>query len=187
MKKIEQAFRKIILSELLFSIIYAVVGLIIVLNSEMTNKVVGILIGTFFLLAGVLNIFTFIEKSKIKLFHYNAIFGILDIILSIFIMFNPLSIINFLGITLGIWLIVKSANKIVYFLYLKQSKEKGNKIIFASAILFLILGIMLLVNPFRNLIITQVVGMFVILYNVLNINDLVLLKKKSNEYLKLFK
>ena len=171
MKKMEQAFQKIIMTEMVFSVAYALLGLIVVLNSDMTNKVVGLLIGTFLLVAGMINIFSFIEKNKIKLFHYNVVFGILDILLGILIMFNPLSIINFLNITLGMWLIVVSANKIIYFLYLKKAGEASSKILLSSAVLFLFLGIMILINPFRNIVITQTVGIFIILYNILNLSD----------------
>lgn len=143
--------------------------------------------GTFLLVAGILNLFSFIDKSKIKLFHYNFLFGILNILLGLFVMFNPLSILNFLNITLGIWLVVESINKIVYFVYLKKVEEESSKIVLASAILFLILGIMIIVNPFRSIVITRTVGIFIILCNVLNLNDLVLLKRRSKNFLKLFK
>lgn len=187
MKKMETAFQKIIMTEMVFSVVYALFGLIVVLNSDMTNKVVGLLIGTFLLIAGMIHVFSFIEKSKIRLFHYNIVFGVLDILLGILIMFNPLSIINFLNITLGIWLIVESANKIVYFFYLKKAGEPSRRILLSSSVLFLFLGVMILINPFRNIVITQTVGMFIILYNVLNLSDLVLLKKKSKKFLKNFK
>ncbi len=187
MKKLEQSFQKIIYIEMVYAVIYAIIGLIIAINSEMTNKAVGLLMGTFLLVAGILNLFSFIDKSKIKLFHYNFLFGILNILLGLFVMFNPLSILNFLNITLGIWLVVESINKIVYFVYLKKVEEESSKIVLASAILFLILGIMIIVNPFRSIVITRTVGIFIILCNVLNLNDLVLLKRRSKNFLKLFK
>ncbi len=187
MKKMEQAFHKIIFTEMVFSVIYAIVGLIIFLYSDMTNKTVGLLIGTFLLINGFLTIFTSIDKTKIKLFHYNLFFGIASIILGIFIMFNPLSILNFLNITLGIWLVVESLNKIFYFFSLKKIKENSSKVILVSGILLLFLGIMIIVNPFRSTVITKTVGIFVMLYNIVNLNDLVLLKRRSKNFLKLFK
>ncbi len=187
MKKLEQSFQKIIYIEMVYAVIYAIIGLIIAINSEMTNKAVGLLMGTFLLVAGILNLFSFIDKNKIKLFHYNFLFGILNILLGLFVMFNPLSILNFLNITLGIWLVVESANKIVYFIYLKKVGEESSKIVLASSILFLILGVMIIINPFRSIVITRTVGIFIILCNILNLNDLVLLKRRSKNFLKLFK
>lgn len=187
MKKLEQGFQKIIFMEMVYAIVFAIIGLIITLNSEMTNKVVGLLMGAFLLVLGILNLFSFIDKNKIKLFHYNFIFGILNILLGIFVMFNPLSIVNFLNITLGIWFVVEGINKMVYFAYLKKVGEGSSKVIFVSSILFLLLGILIIINPFRSIVITKTVGIFIILCNILNLNDLVLLKRRSKNFLKLFK
>ncbi len=187
MKKLEQGFQKIIFMEIVYAVVFAIIGLIIALNSEMTNKVVGLLMGTFLLVLGILNFFSFIDKNKIKLFSYNFIFGILNIILGMFVMFNPLSIVNFLNITLGIWFIIESVNKIVYFIYLKKVGEESSKVVLVSSILFLLLGILIIINPFRSIVITRTVGIFIILCNILNLNDLVLLRKRSKNFLKLFK
>lgn len=187
MKKIEQGFQKIIFMEMVYATSFAIVGLIITLNSEMTNKVVGLLMGAFLLVLGILNLFSFIDKNKIKLFRYNFIFGILNIILGLFVMFNPLSIVNFLNITLGLWFVVESINKIVYFMYLKKVGEESKKVVLVSSILFLLLGILIIINPFRSIVITRTVGIFIILCNILNLNDLVLLRKRSKNFLKNFK
>lgn len=187
MKKVEEGFNRIIFIEMIYSVIYAIIGLIIYLKTEMTNNVVGLFIGTFLLIYGIMAIFTFVDKNKIKLFRWNIIFGILSIILGIFIMFNPLSIINFLNITLGIWLMVEGINKAVYFRLLKKVGESCNKVILVSGILLVVLGAMLIFNPFRTVIITKTVGVFIILYNILNLNDLVLLKRRAKNFLKLFK
>lgn len=59
MKKIEQEFNKIILIKMTFSVIYALLGLFIFLKSDTTNKTVGLLIGTFFLIYGFIELFSF--------------------------------------------------------------------------------------------------------------------------------
>lgn len=187
MKKIEKGFSQIIFTEMTFSVLYALLGLIIFLKSEMTNRFVGILIGTFFLINGILAIYTYIEKNKIKLFHYNLWFGIVSIVLGILIMFNPLSIINVLNILLGAWLVVEGMNKGIYFWVLKRIGEGSNKIFLVSAILLLFLGITIIVNPFSTMLITKTVGIFIILYNVLNLNDLILLKRRGKQFLKSLK
>ena len=75
MKKIEQSWNKILLTEIIYSILYAILGLIIFLKPEITNNVIGLMIGTFLLIYGFFALFTYIERSKIKLFHWNFIFA----------------------------------------------------------------------------------------------------------------
>ena len=187
MKKIEQEFNKIILIEMTFSVIYALLGLFVFLKSDTTNKTVGLLIGTFLLIYGLIELFSFFNKNKLTLFRYNLIFGILNLILGIFIMFNPLSILNILNLSLGIGLWLEGINKMVYFFYIKKLDKKSSKILVASGLLLIFLGIMIIINPFRTLVITKTVGIFIILYNILNLNDLVLLKRKFHNFKELFK
>ncbi len=187
MKKIEQEFNKIILIEMTFSVIYTLLGLFVFLKSDTTNKTVGLLIGTFLLIYGLIELFSFFNKNKLTLFRYNLIFGILNLILGIFIMFNPLSILNILNLSLGIGLWLEGINKMVYFFYIKKLDKKSSKILVASGLLLIFLGIMIIINPFRTLVITKTVGIFIILYNILNLNDLVLLKRKFHNFKELFK
>ncbi len=187
MKKIEQEFNKIILIEMTFSVMYALLGLFIFLKSETTNKTVGLLIGTFFLIYGLIELFSFFNKKKLTLFRYNLIFGILNLIIGIFIMFNPLSILNILNLSLGIGLLLDGVNKMVYFFYIKKWDKKSSRILIASGLLIIFLGIMIIINPFLTLVITKTIGIFIILYNILNLNDLVLLKRKFKNFKELFK
>ena len=105
---------------LAFFIVLLVIAVIIAVKTEMTNKIVGILIGICFLLFGLYYIYMTFEKNKMKLFHYNYIFGILSILLGIFIIFNPFTLLNFLNLSLGIWFIMESINKFIYFIYLRK-------------------------------------------------------------------
>lgn len=187
MKTIENEFNKIILIEMIYSVLYGLFGLFIFLKSEITNKTVGLFVGTFFLIYGFILIFSFLNKNKISIFHFNFVLGILSIILGIFIMFNPLSILNILNISLGIGLFIEGINKTITFLYLRKIDKRSSMVFFASCLLFLFLGVIIILNPFRTIVITKTIGIFIILYNLLNLNDLVLLKRKGQKFLKYFK
>lgn len=187
MKKIEEKFNKIMLLEMGFSILYLLLGVIIFLKSEIANSVAGILIGIFFLISGCIQIYTFLDKSKIRLFRCNIYIGILEFILGIFIMLNPLTLIDILNISLGLWILIEGLNRGIYFYQLKKVGEETNKIFLTSALLLVFMGIIIILNPFRSIVITKMIGIFIILYNVVNLNNLVLLKRRCKKFLKLFK
>lgn len=187
MKKIEEKFNKILLVEMGFSIVFAILGLIIVLKSEIANSVAGTLIGIFFMVAGIIQIYTFIDKSKIRLFKCNLVIGILNLLLGIFIMLNPLTLVDILNISLGIWLLIDGIGKLILFMNLKKVEEESKKIFLVSSLLLIFMGIVIIINPFRSIVITKTIGIFIILYNIVNLNDLVLLKRRSKKFLKLFK
>ena len=184
---IEKKFNKILLAEMGFSIIYLILGVIIFLNSEIASNVTGILVGIFFFIAGCLQIYTYIDKSKIKFFRYNLWTGILEILVSLLIMINPFTFINILNISLGIWLVIEALCKLIVFYQLRKVNEESNRIFLMSTLLLLFMGIILIINPFRTILITKTIGIFIILYNVVNLNNLVLLKRRSKKFIKLFK
>lgn len=186
MKKIEETFKDVIFKEIVIAVCYFLLGFIIFIKSDMTNIVVGLLIGLFLLINSAFLVYTSIMKIKIKAFRYNFIFGIIGFILAIFIMFNPLKILNILNITLGIFLIIEAVNKLILYKYLNSEKDI-KKIILTSGILLLVFGIILIINPFRTQVITKTVGMFIMVYNVININDYILFKKRCDKVIKLFK
>ncbi len=186
MKKIEQEFNKIILIKISFSVVFALLGIGIVLKSDTTNKTVGLLIGTFFLIYGWIQLFSFFNKKKLTLFRYDIIFGLLNLMAGLFIMFNPFSLLNILNLSLGIEFIIDGINKCVYFFYIKKWDKKSSKILLASSLSFLFLSIIIIINPFPTLVITKTVGIFILLTNILNLNHLVLLKRKFNNYKELF-
>lgn len=187
LKKIEEKFNQMLLIEMGFSIVYAILGLIIFIKSEIANSVVGTLIGIFFIIAGLIEIYTFVDKSKIRIFKSNLVIGILKVLLGIFIILDPLTLIDILNISLGIGVLVEGISKFILYLNLKSIKEESNKIFLVSTLLLIFMGILIIVNPFRSLVITKTIGIFIILYNIVNLNDLVLLKRRGKKFLKLFK
>lgn len=187
MKKLEQRFQHILFIEMVYSVIYALLGLIIFFHSEMTNRVVGIYLGMFFIFRGGIAFFSYSYQKKNTFFKYHPFVGVISILLGLFIIFNPLSFLDFLNIFFGLWLILEGINKMIYFFILKKIQESSCKIIFASSIFFFLLGVLILINPFRSIVITKTVGIFIMLYNILNINDLVLLKRRGKYFLELFK
>ncbi len=187
MKEIEKNFNKILFLDMIFYVGYAILGVIIFLESEMTNNIVGVLIGSFLLINGLIFVYKYLDKTKIKLFKSSLIFGIINIFLGIFIMLNPLTLVNILNIGLGVWILIEGVNKSIIFIELKKVQEDANKLILVSSFLLILIGILMVINPFRSLVITKLVGVFIILDSIINLNDLVLLKKRSNYFIKHFK
>lgn len=186
MKKREKGYKMVILLEMIVAVISLVIGLITYLKSDITKPIVGLIIGTLFLIQGIVWLFSFIEKNKIKLFQFNIFTSILSILLGLFTLFNPLSLGNGLNISLGLYLLINGGQKLCYFGILKSIKEESNKIVLTSALLFIFQGILLIINLF-NLETIKIIGAFLFLASILNINDLVLLQRRGKELLKEFK
>lgn len=137
----------------------------------------GILIGL-----GIIAIINFLRNSAGDIFNQlNIVYGIVSIVAGIFLVTVPETIGSIIPIVVGITVIISSSLKVQQALVLKRI---GSKYFLASlimAILCLVCGVVILFNPFTSaVVVTKIIGLFMIIYAVLDIINSAILKKSSN-------
>ena len=122
-----------------------------------------------------------------KFFLIEIISGILTIIAGIFMVYNPFSLANITTIGVGLWLIVSATIKGAIALQFKKFNEETWILSLIIAIITLILGILIIVNPFESYIVLAVyVGVMVCVYAAMDIVQQVLFRKRVKEIVKIF-
>lgn len=185
-KALENQFNLYMLLNMGLAIVMIILGLILYINPSIAIKTASWIIGIFFIIQGVALIYSYI-KSNINLMSLNMAMGIIVILLGIFILSNPFAIINVLNIGLGIWLIVSGAYKINFAIQLKKVKESSWLITLVVGIISIIFALMVIFNPFAKLVLVQVIGLFMIVYAIIDLTDSLLLKNRAKQFIKLFK
>ena len=164
-----------------------ILGIVLYAYPAIAIKTVSWLIGIIFIIIGSLSIYSYIKKDRISLLAFNLVYGILSIVVGLFVALNPFAIANILTVSLGIWLLVSGALKVNYALRLKSIKELSWSLTLAVGIITILFAIMVLFNPFSKLIIVEVIGLFLIVYGVIDLTDILLIKKRSKNFIKSFK
>ncbi len=185
--KIKLDFKYILGGSILLNVLFLILGIVIYLNPVITANTVGVLIGIYFILLGLFNIYEFLLRSYVPIFTSRILAGILIIILGFFIMFNPFHIIKILTFALGIYLIVLALCKAVEAFQFKKYNYDGWLLMFVISILLLIFGIFITINPMASMDIIKAAGIFIILSSILEICNLIAIYSKSKEIVKLFK
>ena len=175
---ISDRFNKFIMMSIVTSVVIALIGAVLIFMPEMSNKLIGVITGALFALSGINTIYKFISRNGAKLYSLNLLFGIIILV--------PFSVTSFLTICLGLYLIVFGANKVTYGVWFKIGDDSSWLITFVIGVMLMVFGILVLSNPFSALTVTQVIGTFLVLSSILDITDLVLLKKRANEITKIF-
>ena len=93
---------------------------------------------------------------------------------------------SFVTVCLGLFVIVNGATKINYGVWLKKGNEDSWLVTLVTGIFLVVLGIMLVFNPFSALTLTQLSGAFLMIVGVLNVSDTILFKKRSKEIMDIF-
>lgn len=173
-------------SSICASIILMILGLLLIFQSEVTITTISYIIGAALIALGVLALIRFIKSAKNITemnFNLDIIYGLVTVILGIVIITNPKAIASILPIILGIAIVINSASKLQYAFILKNDNNDMWKTTMIIAIVSAICGVVLLFNPFAGaVLIMKIVGIFIVVYSVLDIVSTVIIKKNVDEF-----
>lgn len=185
-KSVESIYNKMVIYSIVTAIITIIVGIILLFLPNLTNKVVGIITGVIFVLFGLTSIYKYFKRDGAKIYSLNIVFGVLYLILGIVIIIFPFSVIEFVTVCLGLFLIINGATKINYGLWLKRGGCSAWLITIVAGAFLGVLGIMMVFNPFTSYALTQIVGAFLIISGVINLSDAITFKVASKEIMEIF-
>lgn len=183
---IENVYNRMIIYSLITAILSIIVGLVLIFLPAVSNKVVGIIIGVIILAYGITAIYKYFHRDGAKIYTLNIVFGVLYSILGVVIILYPYSVMGFVTVCLGLFVIINGATKINYGIWLKRGNEDSWLVTLVTGIFLVVLGIMLVFNPFSALTLTQISGAFLIIVGILNVSDTILFKKRSKEIMEIF-
>ena len=156
-------------------------GLLLFFKSSVTLMGISYIFGGLIIAIGVLAIVRFISNNHSDISNQlNIIYGIICIISGIFFIEKPEIIGSIIPVVMGIGIIISSSLKIQQSFNLKSLNSSYFFWSFVTALLSLICGVVLLFNPFKGaVIITKVIGIFLVMYAILDICNTIVLKKSG--------
>ena len=86
-------------------------------------------------------------------------------------------------IFIGLWIIYTAIIKIDLGLRLKIISERSWLLLILTAALEIFMSVLIIINPFSNLALTQVAGTYLVLCGVLNISNLIMAKNRAYDFL----
>ncbi len=158
-----------------------VLGLLLFFKSSVTLMGISYIFGGLIIAIGVLAIVRFISNNHSDISNQlNIVYGIICIISGIFFIEKPEIIGSIIPVVMGIGIIISSSLKIQQSFNLKSLNSSYFFWSFVTALLSLICGVVLLFNPFKGaVIITKVIGIFLVMYAILDICNTIVLKKSG--------
>lgn len=183
---IENMYKRMIWYSIGTALITIITGIVLLLVPELSGKVLGIIVGIIFLIEGINSIYKYFHREGAKLYNLNLVFGVIYAVLGVVIILVPSSVVEFITICLGIYMIVNGASKVNYALWLKRGNEDSWLITLATGILVAIVGVLVIFNLFASLTLTKLAGAFLIITGILDFMDTILFKNRSKEIMEIF-
>lgn len=173
------SLKKFFRSSIVTSAILIVLGVLLVFQSEFTIMTIAYIIGAILIAIGALAIIKFVQNiNSNKKNELDIIYGLGTIILGILVIKNHQTIASIIPFVIGVGIIISSSTKLQCAFELKAKDNPQWKMTMIVSIVSVACGVILLFNPFKGaVIITQIVGAFIILYGILDIISTITIKK----------
>lgn len=163
----ENILKKNTLISIISSLIFLLLGMILLLNSDTVITVITYTIGGTFIFAGLIKIVLyFVSRKEREMYSYEMIFGILMIALGIFTITCSTTIETLFRIVIGIWIIYSGIIRFTSSIRLKNVSVNIWPILLIIAIIMIISGIYVLMIK-GSLIISM--GAIMIIYAVMDL------------------
>lgn len=175
----ETLMKKFFRSSLISSITLLIIGILLILQSEITIITISYIIGTLLIALGAIAIIKFIKNiNNIAREDLDIVYGIVTIILGVIVIYNPEAIASIIPIIIGIGIVISSATKLQYAIELKDNLNGQWKTTLIFSIVSAICGVVLICNPFKGaVIIMQIIGGVIVAYSILDIISTITIKK----------
>lgn len=149
----------------------AILGILLVFESELTIVSISYVIGAILVAIGALAIINYINDMKKNVKNeLDIVYGIGMVILGIIVISNPKGVASIIPFILGVLIIINSAAKLQYSLELKKDNNNLWNSTMILSLITLLCGILLVFNPFRGAeFITKVVGIILFIYAITDI------------------
>ena len=180
MKNVMSKFFK---TSLFSSIGLAILGILLIFQSELTIVSLSYIIGAVLVALGILGVINYAKnKETEKKKEMDLVYGTVCIVLGLVVIGNPQGIASLIPFVIGMVIIISSVIKLQYSIELKGKGNNLWKSTFILSVTTLLCGILLIFNPFQGaVIITKIIGILILVYAILDIISTISIKSTVNK------
>ena len=164
-------------NSILISALLIILSIFLIFTPSISLKVIVIAIGVIIAANGVLHTASYFSTPQdLKMFSFELAMGIISLIVGLVFIFNPDIVNTFISFIIGAWIILKSITSLQLAFNMKSSTDKW-LITLILSIFTLILGIVMLFNPFASNILVSACGIVLLVCEIANIIEIITIKK----------
>ena len=175
--------KRIFWASIASTLVMLLFGILLFIFPETVIKSVAIAMGVIFIMIGVIpiiNYFRFRATGFTTTFSF--LLGIFCIVAGLILLMNENILGTIIPILTGVWMIINSINRISISMDLRDDKIPFWVITFIYAILTLVAGVLLILDPVNGgKLVTKTIGIIICVYSTLDVIDLILIRIKAKK------
>lgn len=164
-------------------LVMLIFGILLFIFPETVIKSIAISMGVIFLMIGIvpiINYFRYRAKGFVTTFSF--MMGIFCIVAGLILLMNENILGTIIPIITGIWIVINAINRISIAMDLRDDKVSFWAITFIYAIITLIIGVLLILDPVNGgKLVTKTIGIIICIYAFFDIINLILLRIKAKK------
>ena len=159
---------------ILTSIVILVIGIFLFIQPDTVIRMISIVLGILFLVPGITSLVDYFKENNSA----SLVVGIITILISLIMIIKTDLVASILPFILGIYFVVNGVSRLQYALELKKQGYSSFTTSLVFSILIMLCGILFIINPFEGaLTLTKIIGIYMIIYAILDISNTVVIKK----------
>ena len=164
-------------SNLVNSVLFLIIGIILFANPNGIISFISYIIGIVVIIIGIVKILNAIKNKEIPSYDYNLTIGTICTVIGVILIFCGPIIELIFRFFIGGWILLSGINKLVLALNLKNISNNWISVLVIS-ILLIIIGLYVILKS--NLVFTSI-GLIMIIYSTISIIGYFMTPKKKNE------
>lgn len=167
---------------IIMSVLAVVCGVVLIAYPGDSLVAMGVVLAVYLIVHGVSLIIIDIKARSLFLPFNGLLRGIVYIVLGVLLAKNPDSIAVYLGVAIGMWIIMASINNIKFATILKGTGAPWVLMIIIDIIDIIIGALMMFTPVLTSLSATVYAGMVIIIHAVINFVNMILVKKNVKDF-----
>ena len=161
-------------------------GVLLFIFPTTVIKSIAITMGVIFIMIGIVPIINYFRyRAKGFSTTFSFMMGVFCIVVGLILLMNENILGTIIPIITGVWMIINGINRISIAMDLRDDKVSYWAITFIYAIITLIVGVLLILDPVNGgKLVTKTIGIIICIYTVIDLVDLILVRVKCKKITK---
>lgn len=166
------------------SIVYILAGIILIIFPQTTARTIGYAFACILILLGIRCIIKYMKRDiKMAFYHYDLVTAAVLILASVCVFINVDAVVAFIPFILGIFVTISGVIKLQNALDLWRLQNGGSVMVFILAVINVVFGIVLIVNPFGAMAtLIRIIGIGLIYSGVTDLITVLCISGKIKRY-----
>lgn len=166
MDKFKQFLKKFKIKASVAAVALVIIGLLFIIFPDSSVNIICYVAGAFLAVWGVLCFITFFSSGIRRSDSLDLVLGLTLISIALLLFIRPWVVAGFLTVILGLALVVDGAVRLQQFVAMNRLKIKSRWFMLAVAIVYLVLGTLIVYDPFGNNVLMLFMGISLIVTGV---------------------